>query len=76
MVWIVNQNIKIVNDFPWHYRHSDTGKNFIHEFPRVTRRSKRPMLWGDVRLVPTGGVAHGTVKNKIIANDEFAKSDG
>ena len=75
MVWVVDQSIKTVADFPWHYRPSDLGRNFIHEFPRVTRRSKRPMLWGDVRLVPTGGVAHGTFKNKIIATYHEADFD-
>jgi len=75
MIWIVDQSIKTVADFPWHYRPSDLGRNFIHEFPRVTRRSKRPMLWGDVRLVPTGGVAHGTFKNKIIATYHEADFD-
>lgn len=75
MVWIVDQKQKAVEDFPWHYKPSDVGRNFIHEFPRVTRRSKRAVVWGDIRLVPTGGVAHGTYKNKLIASYHEADFD-
>ena len=74
MVWIVAPGVQINPDFPWHYRPSAEGHNFIHEFPRVTRRNKRPVSWGDVRLVPTGGVIHASVKNKIVAayhEDDF-----
>lgn len=75
MVWIVSPDISINPDFPWHYRPSDSGVNFIHEFPKVTRRTKRPVTWGDIRLVPTGGVIHGSLKNKIVANYHEADFD-
>ena len=70
MVWVVDETAKLREDFPWHYRPSDTGKNLIHEFPRVVKRTGSTVAWGDVRLVPTGGEAdvHGSTKNKIIAS--------
>lgn len=67
MVWVVDETANTRADFPWHYRPSDLGHNFIHEFPRVVKRTGRPMSWGDVRLVPTTGVAHGSLQNKIKA---------
>lgn len=67
MVWVVDESAPIDQDFPWHFRPSDTGKNFIHEFPRVTKRSKKHLVWGDIKLVPTGGIAHGTLQNRIIS---------
>ena len=75
MVWIVDEEAKIVEDFPWHFRPSDVGRNNIHEFPRVTKRTRKSMGYGDVRLVPTGGVAHGTVKNRITASVQEADFD-
>ena len=76
MVWVVEEGVKISEDFPWHYRPGDTlSKLLIHEFPRVTSRSRRPLLWGDVRLVPTGGVAHGTTRNRIICSQHEADFD-
>lgn len=74
MVWVVSSNINVNPNFPWHYRPSDVGLNFIHEFQKVTRRTSRPVGNNDIRLVPTGGVIHGTLKNKIISSyhdDEF-----
>ena len=68
MVWIVDETANIKPDFPWHYRPSAEGKNFVHEFPRVGKRSGRAVRWGDVRLVPTGGFAYDTLKNKIISS--------
>lgn len=73
MVWIVNTSASIREDFPWHYRPSDEGKNFIHVFPTVTKRTKAKILSGDVQLVPTSGVIHGRVENKIIA--AYQKTD-
>ena len=66
MVWVVDSAAIIDKDFPWHFRPSDLGQLMIHKFPRVTKRTKRPLSWGDVMLVPTGGIAHGEVENKII----------
>ena len=65
MVWIHTESANIVPDFPWHYRPSDIGKNLVHAFPRVGRRSGRAVRWGDIKLVPTSGISYGIVKNKI-----------
>lgn len=75
MVWIVDKNAVIAEDFPWHYKPSDLGRNFIHEFPKVTSRTKRPLTWGEVRLVPTGGVSHSTFQNRIICSINQADFD-
>lgn len=75
MVWVVAPDLSMNPDFPWHYRPSDIGHNFIHEFPKVTKRTKRSVTWGDVRLVPTGGVIHGALRNKIVANYHEADFD-
>jgi hypothetical protein len=68
MVWIVDETAVINDDFPWHYRPSSEGHSFIHEFPRVGKRSGRAVRWGDLRLVPTSGFAYDSWKNKIIAS--------
>lgn len=68
MVWMVKEGTNIRQDFPWYYRPSDVGKNFLNKFPKVGKRSGRAISWGDLNLVPTNGVAHGTVKNRITAN--------
>ena len=39
MVWIVKSDAKVREDFPWHFRPSDLGRNFIHYFPKTTKRS-------------------------------------
>lgn len=75
MVWVVDENARVRADFPWHFRPSDIGHDFIHEFPRVVKRTGRPMSWGDIRLVPTSGVAHGVLQNKIKASFHEADFD-
>ena len=73
MVWIVHDKASIREDFPWHYRPSDSGKSIIHTFPTVTKRTKSTVLHGDVQLVPTSGLVHGKADNKIIA--AYQKTD-
>ena len=75
MVWIHTEGANIVKDFPWHYRPSDLGKNLIHAFPRVGRRSGRAVRWGDIKLVPTSGFSFGIVKNKIHGTHHDADFD-
>ena len=75
MVWIVDDTQNLNPDFPWHYKPSDIGHNFIHSFPRVIRRTGRDTSWGDVKLVPTSGVAHGVLDNKIICSYHNADFD-
>ena len=50
-VWLVNKNIKILKTFPWHFK--PTEKDCVHLFPYVHKRSKKPISWNHVRLVPT-----------------------
>ena len=75
MVWIVYDEIEVNPKFPWHYRPSDKAKEFIHQFPRVHKRNKRPVGWGDVHLVPTSGFYHGILRNKLISSFHAAEFD-
>lgn len=75
MVWIVNKSTTLNPAFPWHYKPSDIGHNFIHRFAKVVKRTGRSVNWGDVQLVPTGGVVYGSYKNKIIASYHEADFD-
>jgi hypothetical protein len=75
MVWVVVNGTTLNPNFPWHYKPSDVGHNVIHKFPKVIKRTGRPVNWGDIQLVPTGGVIHGTVKNKVIGSYHEADFD-
>ena len=75
MVWVVLKTATLNPEFPWHYKPSDVGHNVIHRFPKVIKRTGRPVNWGDIQLVPTGGVVHGTVKNKIVGSFHEADFD-
>ena len=52
-----------------------TAKTVIHTFPRVVKRTNRPVSWGDVTLVPTNGVSHGIVQNKLVSSYHVAEFD-
>lgn len=74
MVWMIKDGVTLKETFPLHYRPSDLGRTVIHEFPRVGGRSGRAISWGEVKLVPTNGFSHGTVRNNISAtrhDDDF-----
>ena len=75
MVWVVLKDSTENPDFPWHYKPSDVGRNFIHKFPKVVKRTGRAVTYGDIQLVPTGGVIHGVYENKIIATYHEADFD-
>jgi|TARA_B110000908_G_scaffold122880_1_gene144100 hypothetical protein len=75
MAWIVFDDIEANATFPWHYRPTDTAKTVIHTFPRVVKRTNRPVSWGDVTLVPTNGVSHGMVQNKLVSSYHVAEFD-
>ena len=66
-VWVVNENYPIAENFPWHWRPGDTDNNYIYEFPVVSHRSKRPLGWDVVRLVPTSGNPKSVIRSRIIA---------
>tara|TARA_B110000037_G_scaffold153339_1_gene172981 strand:- start:297 stop:1415 length:1119 start_codon:yes stop_codon:yes gene_type:complete len=76
MAWIVFDEIEVNPSFPWQYRPSDTmAKTVIHTFPRVVKRTNRPVSWGDVQLVPTNGVSHGAIQNKLVSSFHVAEFD-
>ena len=67
-IWVVNEKYPICDDFPWHWRPGGTDKNYIYEFPMVSHRSKRPLGWDVVRLVPTNTKPKNTIRSRIIAS--------
>jgi Mor family transcriptional regulator len=76
MVWVVFDDIEVNPNFPWTYRPNDIlAKTVIHTFPRVVKRTNRPVSWGDIQLVPTNGVSHATVQNKIVSSYHVAEFD-
>jgi len=76
MVWVVFDDIEVNPNFPWTYKPSDSlAKTVIHTFPRVIKRTNRPVSWGDIQLVPTNGVSHATVQNKIVSSYHVAEFD-
>lgn len=75
MVWVVYEKANLNKNFPWQYRPSAEGRNFIHAFPNVVKRTGRATTYGDVQLVPTNGVVHGLLKNKIIGSFHEADFD-
>tara|TARA_B100000965_G_scaffold404185_1_gene434262 strand:- start:4231 stop:5355 length:1125 start_codon:yes stop_codon:yes gene_type:complete len=66
-IWVINENYPIADDFPWHWRPEGTDTNYIYEFPVVSYRSKRPLGWDVVRLVPTSGNPKSVIRSRIIA---------
>lgn len=76
MAWVVFDETEINPNFPWQYRPTDRiAKSVIHTFPRVIKRTNRPVSWGDIHLVPTNGVSHTTVQNKIVSSYHVAEFD-
>ena len=73
MIWLKNKNTVVREDFPWHYKPSDIGRQFVHEFPRVGKRSRRAVRWGELKLIPTTGFAHGRYQNRI--NSSYHDAD-
>lgn len=75
MVWIVDDKATPRDDFPWHYRPNDLERAVIHEFPRVVRRTRRPVDYGDIKLVPTNGSNLGIISSNIIGSYHEADFD-
>lgn len=76
MVWVVFDEIEVNPNFTWQYRpDGEIGKSFIHTFPRVVKRTSRPVSWGDIHLVPTHNVSHGVLQNKLVSSYHVAEFD-
>jgi hypothetical protein len=52
-VWYVNTNYKVKEDFPFSWRPPSDQMFNIHSFPRCVQRTRQPIRWDMVRLVPT-----------------------
>lgn len=69
-VWFVNPAYKVQEDFNWGFRPEDNVRFNIHSFPRCFSKSKKPVNWDVVKLVPTDPITRITeeVKQRIISS--------
>lgn len=66
-VWIVDKNIEVLKTFPWHFKPKE--KDCVHLFPYVHKRSKKPIDWTHVRLVPTVGSCEKFIQHRNICGE-------
>lgn len=52
-VWFVNPNYTVHEDFNWRFYPEEDNKFTVHTFPRCFAKSKKPINWDVVKLVPT-----------------------
>jgi hypothetical protein len=52
-VWFVNPAYTIKEDFNWNYRPTEDKQFNVHSFPRCFYKSKKPINWDVLKLVPT-----------------------
>ena len=72
-VWIVDKNIDVLENFPWHFSPNQHEPVARHVFPYVFKGSKRIISWSKVKLVPTKVEPKETVQHKHIAAKYDAK---
>jgi len=75
-VWLVNTNYKVKEDFPFSWRPPADKMFHIHSFPRCVERTRQPIKWDMVRLVPTSSRKRieKEIKQPIIASLNKNKS--
>lgn len=52
-VWFVNPHYNIHTEFNWNFKPLDEQRFNVHSFPRCFAKSKKPINWDVVKLVPT-----------------------
>lgn len=52
-VWFVDTEYSVREDFNWNFRPDEDTKFNVHSFPRCYHKSKKPINWNVVKLVPT-----------------------
>jgi hypothetical protein len=63
-VWFVDPEYHIIDDFNWNFRPEEDNKFHIHSFPRCYVKSKKPINWNVVKLVPTNPTTRINVEVK------------
>jgi len=56
-VWLKNKKRTILKTFNWNFTPEHENRHKIHEFPMCVERSKRPISWDALRLVPTSATS-------------------
>lgn len=74
-VWFVDTEYDIVDGFDWNFRPEDNNRFCIHSFPRCFHKSKRPVNWDVVKLVPTNPLARitQTVNQQLISSFSYSE---
>jgi hypothetical protein len=68
-VWFVNPDYNIRDEFNWNFRPEEDNKFNIHSFPRCFYKSKKPINWDVVKLVPTNSmVRQPEINQRIISS--------
>ena len=67
-VWLVNQDIKVYDSFPWYFR-PQSNTAHIHAFPYVYKKSREVMSWEMVRLMPTAPGTYTTKRHSYICGE-------
>jgi hypothetical protein len=52
-VWLLNDNYELLETFNYNWFPTETERFKTHVFPRCGQRTKRPIAWNAVKLVPT-----------------------
>ena len=69
-VWFVDTEYNVREDFNWNFRPDEEDKFSVHSFPRCYHKSKKPINWNAVKLVPTNPSTriNEEVKQRVISS--------
>lgn len=73
-VWFVNPDYNIREEFNWNFRPAEDDKYKVHSFPRCFSKSKKPINWDVLKLVPTNPMCRSTEINQRIISS-FVNSE-
>lgn len=52
-VWLKNKNEKIIEEFNWGWHPENKNQYNVHTFAKCNKRTKQPLNWNIIKLVPT-----------------------
>lgn len=74
-VWFVNPQYNIQAEFNWNFKPMDEQRFNVHTFPRCFAKSKKPINWDVVKLVPTNPANRINLDIKQRAISSFVNSE-
>jgi hypothetical protein len=74
-VWFVNPNYNIHAEFNWNFRPLEEQRFNVHSFPRCFAKSKKPINWDVVKIVPTNPNSRINVDIKQPVISSFVESE-